>query len=192
VRCWDYLDGYFHRNYCVKEYAMSDFATLRAAVLHGEKLVTVDITELAMLLDRVDELLAAAPPKKSRPKKAAPTGEACPLPDWLPLDAWNAFLDMRKAIKKPATSHAQALLVKKLTAFYANELDPGVILNQSIMNTWQDLYAPKEQSTALRSAAVAGRPVRGYPAPETDEARAARRNRWGMGGLEQGDSNAAK
>lgn len=135
---------------------MSDFATLRAAVLHGEKLVTVDIMELAMLLDRVDELLAAAPAKKTRAKKAAPPAEACQLPDWLPLDAWNAFLDMRKAIKKPATSHAQALLVKKLAAFYANDLDPGVILNQSIMNNWQDLYAPKEQSTAFRGAA--GRP----------------------------------
>ena len=131
---------------------MTDFANLRAAILADSLSIKVERIDLAELLAEVDQLRAAAPAKKSRPKKAAPPAEAVPLPDWLPLDAWNAFLDMRKAIKKPATSHAQALLVKKLGAFYANDLDPGVILNQSIMNNWQDLYAPKEQSTAYRGA----------------------------------------
>lgn len=100
---------------------------------------------------------AAAPVKKTRAKKAAPAAAgAAPLPDWLPVDTWQAFLEMRKAIKKPATDRAQVLLIKKLAAFYANDLDPGVILNQSIINNWQDLYAPKEQSTAYRGAG--GRP----------------------------------
>lgn len=134
----------------------ADYMSLRIAAARLARVIEVDRAEMSAMVDELDALRAAAPAKKSRAKKDAPTAEACPLPDWLPLDAWNAFLDMRKAIKKPATSHAQALLVKKLTAFYANDLDPCVILNQSIMNNWQDLYAPKEQSTAFRGAA--GRP----------------------------------
>jgi hypothetical protein len=131
-----------------------DFANLRAlASIDVAPRVMVDRLDLIQLLAEVDTLRAAAPSKKSRSKKAEPA--ASTLPVWLPLDAWNAFLDMRKKLKKPATDYAQALLLKKLGAFYANDLDPGVILNQSIMNGWQDLYAPKEQSTAFRGAARA-------------------------------------
>jgi hypothetical protein len=133
---------------------VSDYAKLRAAVADAFGHVMVDSVDLGLLLAEVDKLRAAAPVKKPRAKKAAPAaaGAGPVLPDWLPLEAWHAFLDMRKKIKKPATDYAQTLLVKKLGAFYANDLDPGVILNQSIMNGWQDLYAPKEASTAYRGA----------------------------------------
>lgn len=142
---------------------MNDYAKLRAAVastgsalqdIQRYPIIQIHRAHLAELLAEVDALRAAAPVKKPRAKKAAPTaaGAGEPLPDWMPLDAWAAFLDMRKKIKKPATDYAKTLLIKKLAAFYANDLDPGVILNQSIMNGWQDLYAPKEKSTAYRGA----------------------------------------
>jgi hypothetical protein len=147
---------------------MNDYAKLRAAVASTgsamrdiQRFPTVEINraDLAHLLAEVDALRAAAPAKKPRAKKAAPAEPAiCTLPDWLPLDAWAAFLEMRKKIKKPPTNYAQELLLKKLAAFYANDLDPSVILNQSIMNGWQDLYAPKEASTA-RMGRFAGVPV---------------------------------
>lgn len=126
---------------------MNDYANLRALTkIQGGRLM-VEKVDLVELLAEVDQLRAAAPMKKARAKKVTEPS-LCTLPDWLPLEAWNAFLDMRKKIKKPATNYAQELLVKKLAAFYANDLDPGVILNQSIMNGWQDLYAPKDASTA--------------------------------------------
>lgn len=153
---------------------MNEFANLRAlASIDAAPRIMVDRLDLIALLAEVDALRAAAPAKKKA--KAAPAG-ADPLPDWLPLDAWEAFLDMRKKIKKPATEYAQKLLIKKLAAFYANDLDPSVILNQSIMNGWQDLYAPKEQSTAHRSIARA-------PVVESDTDRTARRSRWGIEGV---------
>lgn len=135
---------------------MNDYAKLRAAVADAFGHVVVDSVDLGLLLIEVDALRAAAPVKKTRAKKAPTEPALCTLPDWLPLAAWNAFLEMRKKIKKPPTNYAQELLLKKLAAFYANDLDPGVILNQSIMNGWQDLYAPKEASTAYRGAG--GRP----------------------------------
>lgn len=122
-----------------------------AACLDQETM-TVKTGDLSELLNEIAVLRAAAPAKKPRAKKAAPAaGAAEPLPAWLPVDAWHAFLDMRKKIKKPATEYAQKLLLKKLAAFYANDLDPGVILNQSIVSGWQDLYAPKEPTTARAS-----------------------------------------
>jgi len=38
------------------------------------------------------------------------------LPDWLPKETWNAFIEMRKEMgaKHKATEHAQVLLIKKL------------------------------------------------------------------------------
>jgi hypothetical protein len=148
---------------------MNDYTTLRVAVASsGSALldiqrfptVSVDRTLLAALLAEVDQLRAAAPAKKPRTKKAVPdAGAVDALPTWLPVDAWTAFLEMRKKIKKPATEYAQKLLLKKLAAFYANEFDPLQILNQSTLNGWQDLYAPKEIGAALRGQFAQRPPV---------------------------------
>jgi hypothetical protein len=130
--------------------------------------VLVRRSDLADILAEVSKLRAAAPVKKPRAKKA--DAGADELPAWLPLEAWNAFLDMRKKIKKPATDYAQKLLIKKLAAFYANDLDPGVILNQSIVAGWQDLYAPKEPSTARLPAWPGRAPVADQNRANNDEA----------------------
>ena len=139
---------------------MSAFDTLREVVNGGAGiLVKVYRNDLGALLQEV-ELLRAATAKKPRAKKAvSAVVVADALPSWLPVDAWNAFLAMRKTIKKPATDYAQKLLIKKLAAFYANDLDPGVILNQSIVGGWQDLYAPKEPSTERVAFPFARAPV---------------------------------
>jgi len=134
---------------------MSAYATLVAlhaqAEYDGAGSIDLGTLDAAQLIKEFDTLRAAAPTKKPRAKKAA-AGAGDPLPDWMPVEAWAAFIEMRVKIKKPATDYAQKLLIKKLAAFYANDLDPSVILNQSIMNGWQDLYAPKEASTAFRGA----------------------------------------
>lgn len=120
------------------------------AEFDGHGSVEVGMMDLSDLLAEFGRLRAAAlKVKNAKAKKAeTPAAGAGDLPAWLPADAWQAFLEMRKKIKKPATDYAQKLLIKKLAAFYANDLDPSVILNQSTLNGWQDLYAPKEQSTA--------------------------------------------
>jgi len=140
---------------------MSDYANMRdlvaSALASRLELVMVRADELDQLFVERDGLragVAQLAAKKPRAKKATPAaaGAGDPLPDWMPVEAWSAFLAMRVKIKKPATDYAQKLLIKKLAAFYANDLDPGVILNQSIVNSWQDLYAPKDASTAYRGA----------------------------------------
>ncbi len=67
------------------------------------------------------------------------------LPDWMPADAWAAFLEMRKKAKKAPTEYAVKLLVKFLTEQKAQGADVEAILNQSIQNNWIGLFAVSER-----------------------------------------------
>ena len=62
------------------------------------------------------------------------------LPDWIPLETWNAYLAMRKKIKKPPTDYAIKLLVDKLTKFKSNGQDIKAVLEKSITSGWQDVF----------------------------------------------------
>lgn len=65
------------------------------------------------------------------------------LPDWVPLESWNGWVDMRKRIKKPLTDRAVKMAVKKLKLFKDQGFDVEAILEQSEFNCWQDLYPVK-------------------------------------------------
>ncbi len=65
------------------------------------------------------------------------------LPDWLPMDAWNGYLDMRRRIRKPATDRAIELVIRELTKFRAAGLDVAACLDQSTRSSWVDVYEPK-------------------------------------------------
>ena len=74
-----------------------------------------------------------------KPKKEA-TDVAIVLPDWMPLETWQAYLSMRKRIKKPPTDYAVKLLINKLNGFREKGQDVKDILERSITSGWQDLY----------------------------------------------------
>lgn len=57
--------------------------------------------------------------------------------------AFNDFLEMRKKIKKPATKRAIELLIKKLNSFSTDENIQLKIIEQSTVNSWQDIYELK-------------------------------------------------
>lgn len=62
---------------------------------------------------------------------------------------FEKFLEMRKTIRKPATHHAQDLIKKELEKLAPqNEPLQVEILNQSILNSWQDIYPLKNKTTA--------------------------------------------
>ena len=72
-------------------------------------------------------------------------------------EAFLEFAKMRERIKKPvSTQHAVDLLVKKLKKL--STIDGNIdndraieVLNQSIMNNWQDLYALKNNSNISKN-----------------------------------------
>ncbi len=63
-------------------------------------------------------------------------------------NALREFIKMRQRIRKPMTNYALKLLTKKLDKL-ASSTDIKIdILNQSIVNGWQDIYALKEGGRA--------------------------------------------
>lgn len=66
------------------------------------------------------------------------------------LETYSDFKNMRKNIKKPMTERAEKILLtklKKLTGENNEELAIK-ILEQSILNNWQDIYPLKEENNA--------------------------------------------
>jgi DNA-binding transcriptional ArsR family regulator len=96
--------------------------------------------------------------KRQRRVKPAPVAAVKPtLPDWLPLDAWDGYLQMRREKKKPPTEHAVKLLLSDLAKWHAAGHDVAIILNTSTKNGWTDVYEPKvpaRRSTDLPAVAT--------------------------------------
>ena len=79
-------------------------------------------------------------------------GEPFVLPDWIPADAWAAFMEIRKGKRAKNTDYALRLLVNTLTKLKAAGHDPVDILNNSIKAGWSDVYPPKVPASAMTPA----------------------------------------
>ena len=85
-------------------------------------------------------------------KEKKEQGARFALPDWIPADAWDGYVAMRKQIKKPMTDRACELKVVELEKMRKAGFDLSAILNKSTANSWTDIYAPKiEGGTASPS-----------------------------------------
>lgn len=60
----------------------------------------------------------------------------------------QGFVDMRKSIRKPMTGNAVRLIYGRLLKFSSDPNEQCQILEQSIRNGWQDVYALKTESRA--------------------------------------------
>lgn len=76
-----------------------------------------------------------------------------------PAEAWAEFVKMRKQLKKPMTAYAEKLMLKRLRAFVDNGQDAKAMLDQSIMNSWQNIYEVKTEEAARGVAPFRGKPV---------------------------------
>jgi uncharacterized protein YdaU (DUF1376 family) len=65
------------------------------------------------------------------------------VPDWIPLETWEAFIQMRKRIGKPPTDYALKLIIAKLDRFRSNGQDVKQVLEKSITSGWQDVFEIK-------------------------------------------------
>lgn len=66
------------------------------------------------------------------------------LPEWIDVEVWQAFLEMRKGIRASPTEYAKKLLVKDLDKLKQNGEDPNEVLNQSISRNWRGVFAVKK------------------------------------------------
>lgn len=60
-------------------------------------------------------------------------------------EAWKAYKEMRKKIKKPLTEYAEKLRANDLVKLWATTKERIAILNQSTASWWQDLYELKDK-----------------------------------------------
>lgn len=81
------------------------------------------------------------------------------LPEWLPADRWQDFIDHRKAIRKAMTAKARERMLRHLAALKAKGHDVLALMDIAIRSGWQDVYEPKPAGQ-FNSPAV---PAKGNP-----------------------------
>jgi len=63
------------------------------------------------------------------------------LPKSISTETWRAFEEHRKKLRKPMTDTARSLIVSKMQKIGG---DPNAILEESICNGWQGVFAPRD------------------------------------------------
>lgn len=96
--------------------------------------------------------------EEKKPPKAPQGAQSVELPDWMPVDAWDEFVAMRRAkgSRNPFTIGAAKGIVAELAKLKTEGHDPGDCLRQSVRNGWSDVYAPKHKPGASVSPQLAG------------------------------------
>lgn len=77
------------------------------------------------------------------PKQAKSPTSNPNLPDWVPVSAWQGWLDVRKAKRAPATPEAVRLSLIELEKLRNSGNDPEAVLNQSTQKGWTGLFPLK-------------------------------------------------
>lgn len=89
----------------------------------------------------IEEPNGSSPPKAPQHHRGRDWPQ---IPDWVPVEPWNAFIDMRKRKRANPTPRAVELLLGNLTKLRAKGHDPGRVLDQSTLKNWTDIYPLKE------------------------------------------------
>ena len=66
------------------------------------------------------------------------------LPDWIPQEHWQAWIDARAKVRKTPTDYTKRLAVAKLDNYREQGIAPAQVLMQSAFNNWSGLFPPKE------------------------------------------------
>lgn len=86
----------------------------------------------------------AAKPKKQKSSTPELDLEAADIPDWIDREALDAYIAMRKRIKKPMDQSQLKFTLARLKKFKADGLDANEALSASVANGWQGIFPPRE------------------------------------------------
>jgi len=81
--------------------------------------------------------------KTTDPKKPKQKTKIFQLPDWIPKDLWEDFMEVRKKLKAVQTVRALGMVVTELEKLKAQGHDPTEVIEQSIRSSWKDVYPVK-------------------------------------------------
>ena len=87
------------------------------------------------------------PELKPKPKQKVNGSAQAPflLPDWIPQDQWDAWIEARKKSRKSPTPFAMRLAVSKLAELRDQGHHPAAVLAESAFHGWAGLFPVKEQ-----------------------------------------------
>lgn len=96
--------------------------------------------------------------KEKKTKKPQEAQASCfELPDWVPVEAWNGWLEMRAKQRKKPTERAKVLAVHDLDKLRKKGHDPGQVLDQSTQNNWTGLFERRENNYEKNGSYSKGR-----------------------------------
>lgn len=90
--------------------------------------------------------------KRARAKKQ----DNIVLPNWIPSDAWEMWIDHRKQVGRKFTQEAQRLAIRRLETLRAEGHDPRKLIELAIESCWSS-FNPREST---KDGGTAGRLVR--------------------------------
>jgi predicted transcriptional regulator len=94
---------------------------------------------------------------KKRPLKTTTPPAAFVLPDWVPVEPWDHFIEMRTSMRKKPTTHAAELLVAKLDRLRSDGHDPGDVLDQSTASGWLGIFPLKDNANGKAETPPSGK-----------------------------------
>jgi len=62
------------------------------------------------------------------------------LPPWLPLEAWNEYMEMRKKKRMITTPRVEKRLLRLLEGFHEQGYDLEAIIDDANNGNWKDFY----------------------------------------------------
>lgn len=83
------------------------------------------------------------PSPRKRGSRAGNGESRFEIPDWVPREQWDAWVEARKKKKKDPTTFAKELAIAKLEELRDLGHHPAAVLAQSAFHGWTDLYPPK-------------------------------------------------
>lgn len=140
-------DGYEPHNWNKFQYK-SDTSNERVARHRAKRNVTVTApdteTESEDNTDVLSQRADAPEPIPAKPKSQSFDAKAIDLPSDIPRQDWDAFVDMRKSIRKPIKTEGGANgIVTELRRLAEDGYPPGHVLRQSIAFEYQGVFPLK-------------------------------------------------
>ncbi len=80
------------------------------------------------------------------------------VPDWIPVEPWNAWLEVRKVKRAANTEHALDLAIRKLDKMRGEGQSPAAVLDQSTLRSWTGLFPVKSEGGAASAVATPKQP----------------------------------